>query len=155
MNLKLINISFSTKHYIAHVKCLVYRLKLTDRIYLIGGAGYGYSATSNCNMYLIDCGGGLALIDTGGGNGITSLLGNIRKMDLDPGSLDIAFNTHCHYDHIGGNKAIKEATGCKIATHEVEQEEIETLGELTLYQMALDSGLNFEPTDIDVTLRED
>jgi len=128
-------------------------VKLTDRIYLIGGAEYGYSAAGDCNMYLVDCGSKLVLIDTGGGGGVAMMLGNIRRMGFDPGFLDIAFNTHCHYDHIGGNKTIKEATGCKIAAHEAEKEEIESLGELTLYQMARESGLSFEPTDIDISLR--
>jgi glyoxylase-like metal-dependent hydrolase (beta-lactamase superfamily II) len=128
-------------------------LKLTNRIYLIGGAAYGYSATGDCNLYLVDCGSGLAIVDTGGGNGIPIVLRNIRRMGFDPGSLKMAFVTHCHFDHIGGNKAIKEATGCKIAAHEAEKEDIETLGDLTLYQMAQDNGLNFEPTNVDVILR--
>ena len=128
-------------------------MKLTDRIYLVGGSAYGYSAPGDCNMYLVDCGDELALIDTGGGKGIPKVLENIKAMGFDPASLDVAFVTHCHYDHIGGNKGIKEATGCKIAAHEAEKDEIETLGELTLYQMSLDSGLSFEPTSVDLVLR--
>jgi len=130
-------------------------LKLTDRIYLIGGAAYGYSATGDCNMYLVDCGGELALIDTGGGNGIPRVLKNIRRMGFDPGALEVTFITHCHYDHIGGNMAIREATGCKIAAHEHEKKEIETLGELTLYEMARENGLSFEPTEVDLVLKGD
>lgn len=128
-------------------------MKLTKRVYLIGGGAYGYSATGDCNMYLVDCGGSLALIDTGGGNGIPRVMDNIRKMDFDPGTLEVAFVTHCHYDHIGGNKAIKDATGCEIAAHEAEKEEMENLGELTLYQMGLENGLSFEPSKVDVMLR--
>lgn len=128
-------------------------LKLTERIYLIGGSAYGYSAPGDCNMYLVNCGGELALVDTGGGRGVPKVLENIKRMGFEPASLDVAFITHCHYDHIGGNKAIKEATGCKIAAHEDEKEEIEILGELTLYQMAQDEGLSFEPTKVDIALR--
>ena len=100
-------------------------MKLTDRIYLIGGMGYGYSALGDCNMYLVDCGGALALIDTGGGNGISRVLANIRRMGFESSSLKVAIITHCHYDHIGGNKEIKEVTGCEIAAHVVEKEDIE------------------------------
>jgi len=128
-------------------------MRLTDRTYLIGGSAYGYSAPGDCNMYLVDCGDELALIDTGGGKGIPKVLENIKAMGLDPASLEVAFITHCHYDHIGGNKGIKEATGCKIAAHEAEKDEIETLGELTLYQMAMDNGLSFEPTGVDMVLK--
>lgn len=127
-------------------------MKLTERVYLIGGGAYGYSATGDCNMYLVDCKGSLALIDTGGGNGIPRVIENIGKMGLDPDDLEVAFVTHCHYDHIGGNKAIKDATGCKIAAHEDEKEEIEGLGELTLYEMGRESGLEFEPSRVDVSL---
>jgi hydroxyacylglutathione hydrolase len=128
-------------------------LKLTERTFLIGGGAYGYSETGDCNMYLVDCKGSLALIDTGGGNGIPRVINNIRNMGFDPETLEVAFITHCHYDHIGGNKAIKDATGCRIAAHEAEKEEIENLGELTLYQMGQENGLSFEPTEVDFTLK--
>lgn len=128
-------------------------LKLTEKVYLIGGSAYGYSASGDCNMYLVDCGGGLALIDTGGGKGIPKVLDNIRRMGFDPKTIEIAFITHCHYDHIGGNKAIVDATGCKIAAHEAEKEDIESLGELTLYQMGLEEGLSFEPSEVDIALK--
>lgn len=130
-------------------------MRLTDRIFLIGGSAYGYSAPGDCNMYLVDCGKELALIDTGGGKGIPKVLENIERMGFEPTSLEIAFITHCHYDHIGGNKDVKDATGCEIAAHESEKEEIETLGELTLFQMAKEEGLSFEPTSVDMTLQGD
>lgn len=129
-------------------------MKLTDRIYLIGGGAYGYSAPGDCNMYLVDCGGELAIIDTGGGGDIPKVLENIRRMGLDPDTLEVAFITHCHYDHIGGNHDLKQATDCKIAAHEAEVEEIETLGELSLYTMARESGLEFEPTKVDIALKD-
>ena len=62
-------------------------MKLSDRVYLIGGMAYGYSAQGDCNMYLIDGGSELALIDAGGGDGITRVLSNIRNMGLDPSTL--------------------------------------------------------------------
>ncbi|MGD2200313.1 MAG: MBL fold metallo-hydrolase [Candidatus Bathyarchaeota archaeon] len=127
-------------------------MKLTDKVYLVGGAAYGYSATGDCNVYMIDGGGSLALVDTGGGAGIPSILGNIERMGFDPGDIEIAFVTHCHYDHIGGNKVLKEKTGCDIAAHEAEVEDIEGLGELTLYSMGVENGLSFEATGVDDVL---
>jgi len=129
-------------------------LRLTDRVYLIGGSAYGYSAPGDCNMYLVDCSGVLALIDTGGGGGIPKVLENMRHMGLDPTTLEVAFVTHCHYDHIGGNHDLKEATDCKIAAPEAEVEEIETLGKLSLYDMAREEGLEFEPTEVDIALTD-
>ncbi len=129
-------------------------MRLTDRVYLIGGGAYGYSAPNDCNIYLVDCGGALAVIDTGGGGGIPRVLENIRHMGFDPETVEMAFITHCHYDHIGGNHDLKEATGCRIAAHEAEAREMETLGELTLYDMARERGLKFEPAKVDITLTD-
>lgn len=125
-------------------------MKLTDRIYLVGGSGYGLSPIGDCNIFLIDGKSELALIDTGGGNGVDDILGNIKKMGLDPEKITIAFNTHCHFDHIGGNKVFKEKTGCKIVAHPSDKKSIETLDELTLYSMAEERGLNFEGTNVEM-----
>jgi glyoxylase-like metal-dependent hydrolase (beta-lactamase superfamily II) len=34
------------------------------------------------------------------------------------------WNTHHHYDHAGGNKALKDATGCRVVGPEVEADKI-------------------------------
>jgi glyoxylase-like metal-dependent hydrolase (beta-lactamase superfamily II) len=128
-------------------------MRLTENIYLVGGYAYGYSAMGDCNIYLIDCGGSLALVDTGGGKGVPSIIGNIKRMGFNADDLDVTFISHCHFDHIGGNKEFKENTGCRIAAHEAEKEELEGLGELTLYSMAPEYGLSFEPANIDIVLR--
>jgi glyoxylase-like metal-dependent hydrolase (beta-lactamase superfamily II) len=130
-------------------------MKLTDRVYLIGGAAYGLSAQGDCNVYMVDCGDRLAVVDTGGGHGVPDMLRNMSRMGFDPGKVEVAYNTHCHYDHIGGNKLLKEATGCKIAAHKEDRWEIENLGPVSLYNMALDNGLSFEPTSVDISLAGD
>lgn len=38
--------------------------------------------------------------------------------------LDYIFNTHHHWDHVGGNLALKQATGCKIAASRYDRERI-------------------------------
>lgn len=128
-------------------------MKITDQVYLVGGAGFGYSASGDCNVYLVDGGGALALIDTGGGLGAGDILGNVRRMGLDPGRITVAFNTHSHFDHVGGNHDIKEATGCKIAAHEADVHSIEELDELSLYGMAQDRGISFKAVKVDTVLK--
>ena len=128
-------------------------MKLTENIYLVGGNAYGYSAAGDCNIFMIDCGGSLALVDTGGGKGVPNIIGNIERMGFDANNIEVAFITHCHFDHIGGNKGFKDATGCRIAAHEAEKKDIEELGELTLYSMSLEEGLTFESTEVDTVLR--
>jgi glyoxylase-like metal-dependent hydrolase (beta-lactamase superfamily II) len=128
-------------------------MKLTEHIYLVGGKAYGYSAEGDCNVYMVDCGGSLALFDTGGGKDVSKIIDNIERMGFDANDVEVAFITHCHYDHIGGNKGFKEATGCRIFAHEAEKKDIEEIGELTLYPMSLESGITFEPTEVDTVLR--
>jgi len=127
-------------------------MKITEKVYLVGGSGFGISPTGDCNVYLLDGGSEMALIDTGGGNGAKDILKNVRSMGLAPKKISISFNTHSHFDHIGGNYDIKNATGCKIASSNPDKNSIETLDELSLYDMALERGLDFKPTSVDITL---
>jgi glyoxylase-like metal-dependent hydrolase (beta-lactamase superfamily II) len=129
-------------------------MKLTDRVYLVGGSGYGLSPAGDCNVYVIDGGGKMALIDTGGGDGVNQILDNIKKSGLDPKLVDVALMTHCHYDHIGGNLEFKERTGCKIAAHRDAVKSIETLDEISLYERAIETGLSFQPEKVDISLME-
>ena len=127
-------------------------MKLTEKIYQIGGGDL--SAQGDANVYMVDCGGELAMIDTGGGRGVPRILDNIKQLGFEPRNIEVAFITHCHFDHIGGNQGMKEATGCRIAAHEAEVKEIETFGEMSLYSMARAQGLELQPVKVDVVLRD-
>ena len=129
-------------------------MKITDRIYLVGGSGYGLSPIGDCNVYLVNGGDELALIDSGGGAGAPSILENIRKDGFDPKDITTVLNTHSHYDHIGGNHELVENLDCKLMCHPNDKEAIETLNEFSLYDMAVDNGLRFEASRIDSTLEE-
>ncbi len=129
-------------------------MRLSDRVYLVGGSAYGISPMGDCNVYLVDGGSELALVDTGGGHGVKAILNNIKKDGLDPSRITVAFNTHCHFDHIGGNFDLKDEMGCRIVAHEADKTSIETLDECSLYDMARVRGLSFKPVKVDVTLRD-
>jgi len=129
-------------------------LKLTGNVYLIGGSAYGYSAPGDCNLYLVDCGSSLAMIDSGGGAGVPNVMDNIRHVGLEKKPIEVLFLTHCHYDHICGNHELKKLTGCRIAAHETEAREIEELGELSLYDMARQEGLEFKPAKVEIRLTD-
>ncbi len=49
--------------------------------------------------------------------------------------LDFLINTHCHFDHIGGNRLLKERFGPKIAMHEIDADAIRKNKKATLYEM--------------------
>jgi glyoxylase-like metal-dependent hydrolase (beta-lactamase superfamily II) len=129
-------------------------MKLTDRVYLVGGSGYGLSPSGDCNVYLVYGGTEMALIDTGGGYGIPAILENIRKNGLDPKRVTKTLITHSHFDHIGGNYDIKKETGTEILCHSADREAIETLNEYTLYTMAHERGLKFKAALVDGTIED-
>jgi glyoxylase-like metal-dependent hydrolase (beta-lactamase superfamily II) len=129
-------------------------MKLTDRVYLVAGSGYGISPLGDCNCYVVDGGSELALIDTGGGYGFGAIMGNMKRDGLDPMKITKTLITHCHFDHIGGNYELTEKTGTKIISHPADREPIETLNELSLYTMAQDWGLEFKAAPVDETVVE-
>ena len=129
-------------------------MKLTERVYLVGGSGYGLSPSGDCNIFLVDGGDEMALIDTGGGFGVPSILENIRKDGLDPKKITKTLITHSHFDHIGGNYDLKAETGTQILCHPADREAIETLNEFSLYNMAQERGLEFKAAPVDDTIDE-
>ncbi len=126
-----------------------------EGIYLVGGGAFGLSNFYDCNVYLLDGGDELALIDTGSGSDVNAILRNIRGYAFDPNNIKTTIITHCHWDHIGGNKRVKELTGCTIAVHEAEAQAVEKLdSELVLLSMAKQHGYKLEPAEIDLEINE-
>ncbi|RTZ91750.1 MAG: MBL fold metallo-hydrolase [Deltaproteobacteria bacterium] len=71
------------------------------------------------------------------------ILGQVQQHGLD---VELIFNTHGHFDHVGANKRVKEATGAKIAIH---PEDAHYLGKIS--QSAAVWGMHAEdspPPDI-------
>jgi hydroxyacylglutathione hydrolase len=129
-------------------------MKLTERVSIVGGGAYGLSHTNDCNVYLVDGGKELGLIDTGGGGGVDSIIKNIGRLGLDAGRIGLVVITHCHFDHIGGIPRLRELAECRVAVHEAEVRAVEKPDpELTLSEMARGRGLEVKPTKVDVVLR--
>jgi len=66
--------------------------------------------------YLI-LGDQIYLIDTGVAGSDAIVLDYIKKVGRDPREIARIVFTHSHADHIGGSRALKKQTGCKIAAH--------------------------------------
>ncbi|MCK4327129.1 MAG: MBL fold metallo-hydrolase [Candidatus Diapherotrites archaeon] len=66
--------------------------KITDSVYFVPGRGYD----SNSILVVSDV---TFLVDTGTGENIDYL-----KKELAGHPIDAIVNTHCHFDHVGGNK---------------------------------------------------
>ena len=71
----------------------------------------GYNMDSNC--YLI----GDMLVDTGTGFNEEYLISQIERHGVNPKDISLVVNTHCHFDHIGGNYLFEDA---EIAVHKLD-----------------------------------
>ncbi len=124
-------------------------MKLFDDIYLVAGAELD-SDPGDANTYLIDGGQKLVLIDSGGGYNVEGLYREMGKDGFDKSHIDMIINTHCHFDHTGGNYQIRKDTGCKTAIHETEVEAIEKDTELTVSDLW---GHDLTPCPVDRELK--
>ena len=66
------------------------------------------------------------LIDTAYAADFDKTAALIKQLDLDPADVQLIISTHCHCDHIGGNKTIQDQSGCDIALHEIGKHFIDT-----------------------------
>jgi len=124
---------------------------IAERVYVVGGPGI--SDPRDCSVYLVDAGPEEVLIDAGAGPGADAILENVEALGFDPANIGHVVATHCHIDHIGGISRMKEATGCKLIAHQLDQDGIE-LGEPRLTAADL-YGIEYWPTKVDVVLEGD
>ena len=57
------------------------------------------------------------LVDAGTGQSNSNLFSKIKEIGIEPDDIDLIVNTHCHYDHVGGNDFFPNA---KIAIHKID-----------------------------------
>jgi glyoxylase-like metal-dependent hydrolase (beta-lactamase superfamily II) len=84
-------------------------------IRLTGGVGY------DSNVYVID---GEVIVDTGTGLFFQQLKEEIENL-YQKSDLKTIVNTHCHFDHTGGNKKMRDFLKAKIAVHENDAKALE------------------------------
>lgn len=76
--------------------------KIND-IIAIEGVGF------DSNVYVIDA----MIVDTGSGENIDYIFDSLKKTGISPQDISLIVNTHCHYDHAGGDRYFD----AKIAMH--------------------------------------
>lgn len=92
-------------------------MQIYKGIILMGGVGY------DSNIYIID---GELIVDTGTGLFFSELKEEIENWGYDINKLKTVVNTHCHFDHTGGNKKFRDWLKAEIAVHEGDKESVET-----------------------------
>jgi glyoxylase-like metal-dependent hydrolase (beta-lactamase superfamily II) len=60
------------------------------------------------------------MVDAGCGRSQDKLLSNIRSCNIKPEQIEYLLITHCHFDHTGGVKTLKEILPVEIVAHELE-----------------------------------
>ena len=83
------------------------------------------SIGAGCHVYLIIGEDLNVLIDTGIITKFDSLNYLLTtEIGLKIEDIDLIINTHEHFDHVGGNKRLHEATGARILAHSASAEEL-------------------------------
>ena len=115
------------------------------RIHQVGGLGL------DSNIYLI-ADEIVALIDAGTGQHQLEVESNMRELGFGPGDIDLILNTHCHYDHVGGDHAFVRASGCGVAIHELDGQPLREGDAITTCAVVF--GVELEPLEPAQLLRE-
>lgn len=91
-------------------------MKLLDNLYMVASGDVGLSLTSylDCNVYLINAGGELILIDSGSNYEPHKMDTLIESLGFSLEQIKIILLTHYHADHAGGAARLKELTGCAV-----------------------------------------
>ena len=93
--------------------------QVTKSVWLVGCGGWGgqkekFSRPSDSNVYLVDGGRELALVDAGLGPENHQILANIRAAGFNPKKIRKIFLTHCHGDHSEAAAWLRDMTGARI-----------------------------------------
>lgn len=96
---------------------------ITNEIFQVGGGRL--TSFEDAAIYLINFGGHAALVDAGCGHSQDTVVENIIASGVSPEEIDYLLITHCHYDHTGGAKGLKDLTRCQVIAHELEAQFLE------------------------------
>ncbi|MCI8659133.1 MAG: MBL fold metallo-hydrolase [Lachnospiraceae bacterium] len=94
-------------------------MQIDKRIYVVGSGWAGYNLTDHydCDIYLVDCGEKLVMIDAGAGIATEQVEKLICFHGFSMKDIDFILLTHTHGDHVGGAKKLKSLTGAELLAH--------------------------------------
>ena len=90
-------------------------LKITAEIHQVGG--YTLTAPDDAAIYLINIAGHAALVDAGCGRQTDRLLDTIAAAGVSSTQIEYLLLTHCHFDHTGGAKYLRDRCRCQVVAH--------------------------------------
>jgi glyoxylase-like metal-dependent hydrolase (beta-lactamase superfamily II) len=125
-------------------------LKIAEGVHQVDGV--------NCNVYLVEDGNKLTLIDTGLPRSDKKIEKYIENLGRKPTEVSTIVLTHFHIDHVGSAKKMKELTSAKVAVHEADADYVAKKRAppkpKNLMMKALGSVVKAAPVDIDIVLKD-
>ncbi|AFM24307.1 MBL fold metallo-hydrolase [Desulfomonile tiedjei] len=125
-------------------------IKVRNNLWQVGGMEL--TDPSDAGIFLVRFGDKAALIDAGSGRGHSKLRKNIAECLESNAQIEYLLLTHCHFDHAGGAKAIRDEYGCKIVAHELDAIYLQT-GDNHVTGAAW-YGACLEPLTVDIRLQD-
>ncbi len=94
-------------------------IRLNDFLWVLasGRAGSNLTDPMDCDVYMVDTGDGLVLVDTGVGPAGGAPLESIRACGFQPADVKLILLTHGHADHAGNAFHLHKATGAPVKAH--------------------------------------
>lgn len=122
-------------------------MQLSESIYMVASGMLGFSFTHvlDCNVFLIDTGDGVILIDSGVNMEVEKMDAVIRSHGFELTDVKKILLTHYHADHACGAARIKQISGCDVYAPAREARAIET-GDEAATSVELAKG-GFYPED--------
>jgi glyoxylase-like metal-dependent hydrolase (beta-lactamase superfamily II) len=89
-------------------------MQITNKLFLVGSEQFAISHLLDCNCYLLDGEGGVALVDTGLGFGVDHIAQSIIDSGFALHDVSHILITHAHLGHWGGAAKLRELTGAEV-----------------------------------------
>jgi glyoxylase-like metal-dependent hydrolase (beta-lactamase superfamily II) len=121
-------------------------IKITDEIWQVGGSAL--TSMEDGAIYLINVRGHAALVDAGCGRSLERLFRNIQECGVDPAGIEYLLITHCHFDHTGGARAVREKTDCQVVAHELDARFLEQGNDRVTAAKWYDASMGCLPIDV-------
>jgi glyoxylase-like metal-dependent hydrolase (beta-lactamase superfamily II) len=101
-------------------------MQLLEHLYLVGSDQMGLSSPRDSNLYLIDGGSSLCLIDVGRASSTDRHAANIDACGFSPDDIEVALLTHADPGHSEASRSFQERFGASIWISEHGTDLIET-----------------------------
>ncbi len=125
--------------------------EILTNLWQVGGPGF--TSPNDAAVYLLRLGEKAVLIDAGCGNDNDVLKNNIDSLLSGTVQVEYLLLTHCHFDHTGGAKAVRDEFGCQIVCHALDAVYLERGdNEVTAASWY---GSRLQPFSIDVKIEGD